>query len=84
MQLQDSDKIIQKIKEKRVNETPIDRGNRLVKTLEKREAALSKIKTYQDKTGIPTEEEAEKSFVETEAGMNYEDYKDLKKKDSEE
>jgi hypothetical protein len=40
------------------------------------------IDNYQEKTGIPTEEEAEKVFVEAEAGMNYETYKDLKKQDS--
>jgi len=43
---------------------------RMKKVLNSRDAAIQSIYDYQDKTGVPTQEEASKNFFEIEAKQN--------------
>jgi len=70
-----SEELRDKAKEKIKTETSEETADRIKGVLGKREEALEKIKEYQEKTGIPTEEEAEKHFIINEANMDYNEYK---------
>ncbi|MDD5649588.1 MAG: hypothetical protein PHF86_04110 [Candidatus Nanoarchaeia archaeon] len=56
----------QSIGEKKKTEDEQSTKDRMRQTLKDRDAALQTIYDYQDRTGIPTELETEKSFFETE------------------
>jgi len=70
-----SEDLRDKAKDRIKKETGEETAHRVKNVLGRREKALEKIKEYQEKTGLPTEEEAERHFIANEAGMNYDDYK---------
>lgn len=67
MELELQAKILrEKIGEKKKSEPENVTKNRMKSVLSERDAALQSIYDYQDKTGIPTAEEAEKNFFQVE------------------
>lgn len=56
----------EKIEQKKNNENPDVVKNRMKSVLSVRDMAMQQIYDYQDKTGVPTKEEADKNFFEIE------------------
>lgn len=56
----------EKIEQKKNNENPDIVKNRMKSVLSVRDMAMQQIYDYQDKTGVPTKEEADKNFFEIE------------------
>lgn len=56
----------EKIEQKKNNENPDIVKNRMKTVLSVRDMAMQQIYDYQDKTGVPTKEEADKNFFEIE------------------
>lgn len=56
----------EKIEQKKNNENPDVVKNRMKTVLSVRDMAMQQIYDYQDKTGVPTKEEADKNFFEIE------------------
>jgi len=61
----------EKAMQKKLGESESETKDRLKKVLEDRDEAMKKIYDYQDKTGIPSKEEQDKSFFEKEIKENY-------------
>ena len=59
--------IFAKAEEKKSSEKPEDTKERLKKTLAPRDEAMNAIRNYQQKVGIPTEDEIDKHFLHEEA-----------------
>lgn len=58
----------EKLGEKKKQETEDATKERMKKTLSSRDSAMRKIWSYQDETGIPTQEETETNFLNNEIG----------------
>ena len=59
--------ILAKASEKKVSETEQETKERMKKNLNSRDSAMKKIYTYQEKTGIVSDDEMDKTFIGTEA-----------------
>lgn len=67
MDIERQSKILrEKIEQKKNNENPDIVKNRMKSVLSVRDMAMQQIYDYQDKTGVPTKEEADKNFFEIE------------------
>ena len=62
--------------EKISSETSEETTDRVKKVFDRRDGAIRKIRNYQDKTGMPNDDEADKHFIENETNVKYSDFKD--------
>jgi len=71
-----------KIREKHYDGKGIDDKERVKNILSKRDQAIKTIEDFQDKTGIPTDDEVDGQFLDTtESGMTVEEYKENEDKE---
>ena len=74
-----ADSLREKSAKRKSSEQIDETKQRLINTVSRRDQAIRMIEEYQDKTGIPTDEEVDNSFLsENNVGIKADDLKEMK------